>query len=233
MSDFSHRHRDRDAWRLNNLKRYSTHALDGQDVVKVSELLPRESFKLSPEFSLIADAVIVDNGLGRGEVPAAVLRALLGVGVSGFSLLRHFQVQIFGAGGTELYWNIPEVDELRGVKLEGVCVACCVVLGIDSICCQGASGDAVCQRGVPGVFTDILDKFWSNPLRVGDPEDIKTSVIKLRDAARLGLEESHDNSVGINALQIFFFFFFGSRDFRATSKPTAKTHGRHHGLPEY
>ena len=52
---------------------------------------------------MIADAVIVDNGLGRGEVPAAVLRALLGVGVSGFSLLRRFQVQIFGAGGTELY----------------------------------------------------------------------------------------------------------------------------------
>ena len=43
-----------------------------------SVLLPRDSFKLSLEFTLVADAVIVDNGLGRGTVPLApaVFRAL-------------------------------------------------------------------------------------------------------------------------------------------------------------
>ena len=82
-----------------------------------SELLPRESFRLSAEFSLVADTVIVDSRLGRGTVPPAVLRALLGVGVSGFSLSRRFRVRTFG-GGTELYWNNPEVDhdELRALQ---------------------------------------------------------------------------------------------------------------------
>ena len=67
---------------------------------------------------------------------------------------------------------------------------------------MSASGDAACQRAVSGVFTDIPDKYWGIPLRVGDPEAIILSVIKLRDAARPGLGESHDIFVGINALQI-------------------------------
>ena len=71
-------------------------------VIKGMELLHRDSFRLSPEFSLISDAVIVDNGLRRGTVPPAVFRALLGVGVSGFSLFRHFWVLFLG-GGAELY----------------------------------------------------------------------------------------------------------------------------------
>ena len=36
----------------------------------------------------------------------------------------------------------------------------------------------------------------------GEPDAIKLSVLKLRDAARPCLGESHDISVGINALQI-------------------------------
>ena len=64
-----------------------------------------------------------------------------------------------------------------------------------------ASGEAACQRAVSGVFKGIPDKYWGILLRVGDPEII-LSVIKLRGAARLGLGESHDISVGINALQI-------------------------------
>ena len=65
-----------------------------------------------------------------------------------------------------------------------------------------ASGDAACERAVSGVFKDIPDKYWGIPLRVGDPEGIILSVIKPRDAARPGLGESHDISMGINALQI-------------------------------
>ena len=64
---------------------------------------------------MVADTIIVDSGLGRGTVPPAVLRALLGVGVSGFSLSRCFRVRTFG-GGTER--NNPEVDhdELRALQ---------------------------------------------------------------------------------------------------------------------
>ena len=58
--------------------------------VKVRELMPRDSIWLSCEFSLFADAVIIDNGLGCGTVPPAIFRAILGVGVSGFSLFRRF-----------------------------------------------------------------------------------------------------------------------------------------------
>ena len=168
-----------------------------------SEVLPRESFWVSPEFSLIADAVIVDNGLGRGTVPPAVFRALLGVGVSGFSLFRRFRVWFFGEGA-ELYWKIPEVDELSGVKLDEVWKADCQCV-VDDVCCQAvgsASGDAVCEKGVPCIFTGIPGAYWGIPLRDGDPEDIILSVINLRDAARPCLGESHDISVGINALQI-------------------------------
>ena len=56
-----------------------------------SVLLPRDSFELSLEFTLVADAVIVDNGLGRGTVPLApaVFRALLvGVTVSEYQDFR-------------------------------------------------------------------------------------------------------------------------------------------------
>ena len=66
-----------------------------------------------------------------------------------------------------------------------------------------ASGNAACERAVSGVFKDIPDKYWGIPLRVGDPEGIILSVI---NAARPGLGESHDISVGINALQILRTF---------------------------
>ena len=62
----------------------------------------------------------------------------------------------------------------------------------------------MCQREFPSAFkfTGIPYVYWGNSLRDGDPEAIKLLVIKLRDAARPCLGESHDISVGINALQI-------------------------------
>ena len=58
------------------------------------------------------------------------------------------------------------------------------------------------QRGVPRLFIGVPDTFWGNSLLDEDPGAIKLSVIKLRVAARPCLGESHDISVGINALEI-------------------------------
>jgi hypothetical protein len=62
--------------------------------------------------------------------------------------------------------------------------------------------EILCAKEEFLAFLGIPDTYWGNSLRDGDPEAIEFSVIKLRDAARPCLGESHDISVGINALQI-------------------------------
>jgi len=57
---------------------------------------------------------------------------------------------------------------------------------------------AVPRKGVPNIFRDVADTYCDISLWDGGPEAIGSTVMKPRDA-RLGLHESHDNSVGINA----------------------------------
>ena len=93
-----------------------TQALDGQDVVAVSAT---GSGKLAYIY-MVAIALLE---LAKNRLLSPIKKKKIpedpATWIDVVFVVQAFSGWIFG-GGAELYWNIPEVDVLSGVKLDGV-----------------------------------------------------------------------------------------------------------------